>query len=212
MENQEMMVQGEMLESDGTLSTASYETAIMNPKAMNHLVKIAKTLSNSSILPAQYRGNIANCFVACEMAARMDVSPLFVMQNLHVIEGRPSWSSAACIALINGCGLFKDVRFNMVGEMGTPSRGCYVTAVRVDTGEKVQGTTVTIQLAIDEGWMERKGSKWKTMPEQMLKYRAAAFFARIECPNVLMGFMLDDESRDIGSSENNEKVKVQING
>ena len=212
MENQEMMVQGEMLESDGTLSTASYETAIMNPKAMNHLVKIAKTLSNSSILPAQYRGNIANCFVACEMAARMDVSPLFVMQNLHVIEGRPSWSSAACIALINGCGLFKDVRFNMVGEMGTPSRGCYISATRVGTGEHVQGTTVTLQLAIDEGWMERKGSKWKTMPEQMLKYRAAAFFARIECPNVLMGFMLDDESRDIGAAESNEKVKVQING
>ena len=211
MEGQEMIVQGEMLESDGTLSTASYETAIMNPKAMNHLVKIAKTLSNSSILPAQYRGNVANCFVACEMAARMDVSPLFVMQNLHVIEGRPSWSSSACIALINGCGLFKDVRFNMVGEAGAPSRGCYVTAVRADTGEKVQGTTVTIQLAIDEGWMERKGSKWKTMPEQMLKYRAAAFFARIECPNVLMGFMLDDESRDIGAAEN-EKVKVQING
>lgn len=133
------------------------------------------------------------------------------MQNLHVIEGRPSWSSSACIALINGCGLFKDVRFNMVGEMGAPSRGCYVTAVRADTGEKVQGTTVTIQLAIDEGWMERKGSKWKTMPEQMLKYRAAAFFARIECPNVLMGFMLDDESRDAGAAEN-EKVKVQING
>lgn len=206
-----MMVQGEMLESDGTLSTASYETAIMNPKAMNHLHKIAKTLSSSSILPAQYRGNVANCFVACEMAARMDVSPLFVMQNLHVIEGRPSWSSSACIALINGCGLFCHVRFNMVGEVGTPSRGCYVTAVRADSGEPVQGTTVTIQLAIDEGWMERKGSKWKTMPEQMLKYRAAAFFARIECPNVLMGFMLDDESRDIGAAEN-EKVKVQING
>lgn len=206
-----MMVQGEMLESDGTLSTASYETAIMNPKAMNHLVKIAKTLSSSSILPAQYRGNVANCFVACEMAARMDVSPLFVMQNLHVIEGRPSWSSSACIALINGCGLFRDVRFNMVGEAGAPSRGCYISAVRVGTGEHVQGTTVTIQLAIDEGWMERKGSKWKTMPEQMLKYRAAAFFARIECPNVLMGFMLDDESRDIGAAEN-EKVKVQING
>ena len=183
----------------------------MNPKAMNHLVKIAKTLSNSSILPAQYRGNVANCFVACEMAARMDVSPLFVMQNLHVIEGRPSWSSSACIALINGCGLFRDVRFNMVGEMGTPSRGCYISATRADTGEHVQGTTVTIQLAIDEGWMERKGSKWKTMPEQMLKYRAAAFFARIECPNVLMGFMLDDESRDIGMAEN-EKVKVSING
>lgn len=207
-----MMIQGEVLESDGTLSTASYETAIMNPKAMNHLVKIAKTLSNSSILPAQYRGNVANCFVACEMAARMDVSPLFVMQNLHVIDGRPSWSSSACIALINGCGLFKDVRFNMVGEVGTPSRGCCVSATRADTGEHVQGTTVTIQLAIDEGWMERKGSKWKTMPEQMLKYRAAAFFARIECPNVLMGFMLDDESRDIGAAENNEKVKVSING
>jgi hypothetical protein len=134
---------------------------------------------------------------------------MFVMQQMHVIEGRPAWSGQACVALIKGCGQFRDVRHHMFGEPGTPTWGCYVTAVRRDTGELVTGSKVTIQLAIDEGWMDKKGSKWKTMPEQMLKYRAASFFAKIECPNVLMGFLTDDEARDM-SNNNNEKVTVQI--
>ena len=207
MESQEIMiVQPDELQQ---LSEVGLEAAIMNPKAMNHIFKMAKTFAGSSMIPAAYRGNPSSCFVACELAARMDVSPSFVMQNLYIVDGRPSWSGQACVALIAGCGLFRDVRYNMIGERGTPEWGCFLSATRVSTGERVTGSAVTLQLAIDEGWMEKRGSKWKTMPEQMLKYRAASFFARTECPNVLMGFLTDDETRDI-SKEQTEKVKVEL--
>ena len=47
-----------------------------------------------------------------------------------------------------------------------------------------------------DGWHGKDGSKWKTMPEVMLKYRAAAFFARTECPEALMGVQTTDEIID----------------
>jgi hypothetical protein len=52
-------------------------------------------------------------------------------------------------------------------------------------------------MAKDEGWLTKNGSKWRTMPELMLKYRAAAFFARTECPEALYGFQTSDEVEDV---------------
>lgn len=199
----------QIVQTDEQVSEAIIETAIMNPKAMNQLAKVAKMYAAGTLVPPDYRNNPANCFIACEMAARMNLSPSFVMQNLFIVNGRPAWSGQACIALINGCGLFREVRFVMVDQPGTPSRGCYVEAVRKSTGQFVRGTCVTMQLATDEGWVNKSGSKWKTMPEQMLKYRAASFFARVECPNILMGFQLAEEIEDVHGTR--EKVKIELN-
>lgn len=196
--------------TDEQISGAVLETAIMNPKAMNQLAKVAKMYASGTLVPKDYVNNPANCFIACELAARLNVSPSFVMQNLYIVQGKPSWSGQACIALIKGCGLFSAVELVMVGEQGTPERGCYMKAVRNRDGSEVNGTTITLKLAQDEGWYSKPGSKWKTMPEQMLKYRAAAFFARTECPNILMGYQIDDEIRDTGRSE--EKVTVKLGG
>ena len=64
-----------------------------------------------------------------------------------------------------------------------------------------------MQMAKDEGWSTKSGSKWRTMPEQMMKYRAAAFFARVYCPNVLMGFQTTDEINDV---EREDKPKTVV--
>ena len=49
-------------------------------------------------------------------------------------------------------------------------------------------------MAKSEGWLSNP--KWKSMPEQMLAYRAAAFFARVYCPEVLMGVSAEGEIED----------------
>lgn len=211
MEDRSLQVFDEV--SPETISEAVIDTAIMNPKAMSQLSKVAKTFSMSTMVPPDYRNNVANCFVACEMAARMNLSPTFVMQNLFIVNGRPAWSGQACIALITGCGLFErgSLDYVYVGEIGTPGRGCYVQAVRRNNGKTVKGTVVSMQLAQDEGWVNKSGSKWKTMPEQMLKYRAAAFFARTECPNILMGFQLAEEVEDVHGTASQNKKTITIN-
>jgi len=154
-------------------------------KAFDQMARVANMLSKSTIVPQTYQGKPEDCFVAVEMAARMNTSPLFIMQNLYIVKGKPSWAGQACMAMINACGKFRNVKHVYTGTRGTDNRGCYVTAVRISDGEEVCGTEVTMKLVRDEGWISN--SKWKNMPEQMLGYRAASFFARMYCPEALMG-------------------------
>ena len=152
----------------------------------------AKALSASDLVPAQYKGNVANTLVALEIANRIGASPLMVMQNLHIIHGRPSWSSTFVIAAINGCGKFTTLRF--VGDL---AKGIKAVATEKATGETIEGPTVTMEMANAEGWVSKAGSKWKTMPELMMRYRAAAFFGRLYAPEITMGMHSVEEVVDI---------------
>lgn len=155
------------------------------------------------MLPQSYAGNVGACAIACDMAQRMNVSELFVMQNLYVVYGQPTWSGKSCKALIDNSGEFVGrTRYRMEGEEGTPSWGCRLIGVDKLTGEKVIGPKVTVQMAHDLGWWDKKGSYWPRMTEMMLKYRAAAYFARAECPEVLMGANVDYES---GAGDSDEE-------
>lgn len=163
--------------------------------------RMAKLLSMSDFAPERYRGKIANCVVAIDIANRMGISPLTAMQNLYFVHGSPSWSGQACRALIEHYGKFTDIDLVYIGEQGKPSWGCYMQAKRKTDGAVIKGATVTMEMAQKEGWEGKSGSKWKTMPELMMAYRAATFFARMHCPSVMMGFQTKEELQDIGTVE-----------
>lgn len=158
--------------------------------------RMAKLLAVSSIAPQAYRGNVADCVVAIDMANRMGISPLTVMQNSQIVYGNFSWKGTACKAMIDGCGKYKKTRYVEVGERGKDSWGYYLEATDKD-GEIIKGIPVTMAMAKSEGWYDKNGSKWKTMPELMMKYRASAFFMRTECANLAMGFLTAEENEDI---------------
>lgn len=177
-------------------------------KLMNSAWKMAGVLSQTAIVPQNYRGKQGDCLVAIDIGNRLGISPIMVMQNSQVVRGNFTWKGAACKAFIDGCGKFKDSEFVEVGERNSNEWGCYLQAVSIKTGRVVKGVTVTMQMAIDEGWVNKDGSKWKTMPELMMRYRAATFFARAECPEVLMGFKTADEIEDISGNEPEKTVTV----
>ena len=164
----------------------------------------AKALSASDLVPQQYKGNVANTLVALEIANRIGASPLMVMQNLHIIHGRPSWSSTFVIAAINGSGKFTALRF--VGDL---AKGIKAVATEKATGQTVEGPTVTMEMAKAEGWLNKAGSKWHTMPELMMRSRAAAFFGRLYAPEITMGMHSVEEVVDITTTQ--AEVVDQIN-
>ena len=175
-------------------------TVWTDKKQFDQLLRAANILSQTSIIPATYQGKPQDCFVALEMATRMGVSPLVVMQNMYVVKGKPAWAGQACTMFINSCGKFTQVKHVYTGEKGTDSRGCYVTATRISDGIQVNGVEVTLAMAKAEGWTAN--TKWRTMPELMLAYRASAFFARVHCPEALMGVQLADEIYDTDANRN----------
>ena len=193
-------------------TTETNNGPIFAPAQFEHAQRIAKVLSSSDLVPTQYKNNVANTLVALEMANRMGASPLMVMQNLHIIHGRPSWGSSFIIASLNSCGRFTILRF-----VGYADK-CKAVATDKATGEVLEGPTVSLAMAKAEGWLDKAGSKWKTMPELMLKYRAAAFFGRLYAPEVLMGMQTSEEVIDITPIQPasvdaiNEKIKANPKG
>jgi hypothetical protein len=215
---------------------------LLNLEAFELSQRIAKMLSASTLVPEQYRqtikvktgkdqyGNmtfreepnpngLANCVIALNMASRLNADPLMVMQNLYLIEGRPSWSSQFIMAAINSCGRFSALRFeledlgekeieytetvwenrskkNVVKKITIRDLSCVAFAVERETGERIESSKITMEMAVKEGWYGKNGSKWQTMPEQMLRYRAASFFGRVYAPELLMGLRSSEEEQE----------------
>ena len=165
-------------------------------KGIELAIRAANVLSKSTLVPKEYQGNVANCIIALNMANRMSADPLMVMQNLYIVYGNPGWSSQFLISTFNTSGKFSALRYEWVGDEGKDSWGCRAWAVEKATGEKLTGATVTIDLAKKEGWYSKNGSKWQTMPQQMLMYRAAAWFIRAYAPELAMGMHTSDEIFD----------------
>lgn len=207
--------------------------------------RAAKMLAHSTLVPVAYRvekeikeygkvvgyepqpSALPNCVVALNMAQRMNADPLMVMQNLYIVEGRPSWSSQFIIAAINSCGRYTPLRFDMSAkaepcdvpytevEWVKPPNGgksqkkviekkvrvanqtCIAWAIEKETGERLESPEISIEMAVAEGWLTKNGSKWQTMPEVMLRYRAAAFFGKLYAPELLMGLQTAEEAADI---------------
>jgi hypothetical protein len=185
-----------------SLSVQSNNMSIFNAGAdFGKAMQMAKVLSASSMVPQQYQGerNIPNILIAMDVAHRMNMPPFQVMQNLYVIQGRPSWSSPFLIAMIEQSGKFDPLRFEMSG-VGD-EYGCVAWTTLKGTKERVEGPKVDMAMAKAEGWYQKNGSKWKTMPDLMLRYRAAAFFARLHAFDVACGLQTAEEVYDVGGRE-----------
>jgi hypothetical protein len=161
----------------------------------------ANCWASSDLVPTQYQGRIANVIIALEVAKQINVSPLAVMQNLYIVHGRPAFEAKFLIAAANSSGKFSPLRYRFEGEEGKPSWGCRAVAVDLASKEELVGPLITMKLADDEGWTGKKGSKWKTMPELMLRYRAAAWWTRVYAPEISLGFQTTDEVIDVGPAQ-----------
>lgn len=167
------------------------------------LLRAAKGFSTSTLVPEAYRGpqGIGSCCIALEMANRMGASPLMVMQNLYIVHGNPGWSSKFLVACFNQCGRFSALRYEFTRDASGKPTECRAWAIEKETGERIDGPTVSLAMAQAEGWSTKSGSKWKTMPELMLMYRAAAFLIRVYAPEISMGLQTVDEVVDMGPVE-----------
>ena len=175
-------------------------------EAFENAQRMVKPFVNSNLVPTTFKGDVGACLIALNMANRMGADPLQVMQSLYIVHGKPSFSSAFLIACFNQSGRYTAIRYRMSGERDTDSWGCTAITTERSTGEAIEGVTVTIGMAKAEGWDTKTGSKWKTMPELMLRYRSAAFLIRSVAPEIALGFQTTEEVIDI-----TDKVQVVSN-
>lgn len=183
---------------------------------------------------------IANCMIAVETANRIGASPLMVMQNMYIVYGQPSWSAKFLIATVNACGRYKSLKYRMtflgkikdvpfettewVNVNGKNKKQtvtkkfpdevdnweCIAYTTEKNSDEVLESIPVTIEIAIKEGWYQKNGSKWRTMPKLMVQYRAATFWQRAYAPELSMGMRTDDEVRDTAEDIEYEDVSETV--
>lgn len=165
--------------------------AFANGEQFQMAMQAAEMLATSSMVPTTYQNNPGSCFIALNTALRLRMDPLMIMQNLYVVQGRPSWSGQFAIALVNICPKFELTWFEF--RNGQDFQAGVRMCAQLKTGQQVYGTWITPEMVKAEKW----GNKWQTMPEQMYQYRAAAFFARTNCPEALFGLSVEGEAEDM---------------
>lgn len=160
------------------------------------MLQVADTLCRSSIVPKRFSGDQGGTLIALDIAARMRTNPLMIMQNLYVVQGSPSFSGQFAIAAMRTCPKYKDFRFEYLNGKDYTA-GMRVVGIRADGGPDDIGTAITPDMPGKFGW----GPMWQKMPEQMYKYRAASWFVRTFCPEVLMGLPTTDELEDMPEAQ-----------
>lgn len=175
----------------------------------NLAYQMAKGMSQSTLVPQTFQNNPANCLIALEQSNRLNISPMAVMQNLYIVQGKPSFSSSFIIGLINASGKYDmELQFDEEEKDGKPY-AC--TCWTEKDGRKVTGIKITMDMAEKEGWSKKNGSKWNTIPQVMLRYRAASFFARMNCPELSIGLYSKEELDDFPSANGGKKGKASLN-
>lgn len=202
----------------GDITTTTEKELTPEQQAFDFLQRRARMYAQSDLVPPQFKASrdnplekaISNCIIAMEMAARIRANEVMVMQNLYIVHGRPAWSSQFLISMFNSTPGFEKLRYEFQGTEGSDDWKCRAYTTEQSTGEKLHGTWVSIDMAKKEGWHGKNGSKWKTMPEQMLRYRAAAFFIRTVAPEISMGIMTDEEVKETTAAIVDEPKRPMI--
>jgi hypothetical protein len=178
--------------TDDTTVTSSDNAVAATGSQAADMWKMATALSRATIIPKQYQGQAANCFVALDMAQRLGTGVMEIMQNTYVVHGTPGFSAKYVIGMCNQRGPFKGpIQFAWTPDQKNPSVTAW--AIVRETGDRVE-FTVDMNMAKAEGWTSN--AKYKTLPQSMLSYRAGVQLVRLYAPETMLGMQTAEELED----------------
>lgn len=192
-----------------TLPTQSAATPCYLPVPTNfeEAYRIAKVLAASDLVPKDYKGKPENCLVAMQWGADIGMPGLQALQNIAVINGRPSiWGDAAkALALSHpSC---EDIEEYLEGEGDDTVAVC----IAKRKGKKPSEQRFSVADAKKAGLWGKQGP-WTNYPKRMLQMRARGFSLRDAFPDALRGLVLAEEAQDYTEKNMGAAVVVDENG
>jgi hypothetical protein len=182
-----------MTDSTALTTTTSNNQALAflhDGAALDHLYRVSKAFSMSGMVPSHFLGKPEACMVALMYAQQLGEHPMVMFQEVSIINGRPNTSARFAISRANKSGLLQ-------GPITWKSKGqgdaleVTASAVLRETGEVITAM-VSMREAIADGWT--RNSKYKSIPEQMLRWRAATRLINLYIPEVLFGLGVKEEA------------------
>lgn len=171
----------------------------------------ATALSKSAFFPNALKNDVASAVIIYDLANRMNISVMEVAQSIFIIYNKPSFETKFLVARLNDSGKIKGSLRTVISD---DKRSAHCEATCSVTNEILKGMTYTLDIAKAEGLVDKQGSKWKTMPELMLRYRAQSNFINEFFPEIKFGCKTKEEIEDVETLDNSKmsnENKININ-
>lgn len=166
----------------------SQPVGFLNPQNVEQALAAAEHLAKSTLVPKDYQGNPGNILVAMQMGAELGLPPMQALQNVAVINGRPSLWGDAVLALVRGSGKLEDFHEEVTDEKA-------VCTVHRKGDSKPVVREFSMEDAKKAG-LAGKSGPWQQYPKRMMQMRARSFALRDAFPDVLRGVWSAEEAQD----------------
>ena len=167
------------------------------PTTITEAIQFSEMLASSQMVPKQYQGKPQDIMVCVQWGMELGLAPLQALQNIAVINGKPSVYGDAAMALVQASPLCEGVEEFIEGE-GTTNPIAVCVAYR--KGRKPVRSTFSVEDAKRAGLWGKQGP-WQAYPKRMLAMRARGFALRDAFPDVLKGLITAEEAQDYPSED-----------
>ena len=162
------------------------------PATLTEAIQFSDMLASSSMVPKAYQGKPQDILVCVQWGYEMGLAPMQALQNIAVINGKPSVYGDAAMALVQASNVCEDVEEFFEGE-GTPNPVAVCVAKR--KGRKPVTAKFSVEDAKRAGLWGKQGP-WSAYPKRMMQMRARGFALRDAFPDVLKGLITAEEAQD----------------
>ena len=164
------------------------------PKSMGEAIEFSKMISSSGMVPAAYKGKPQDILVAIQWGYEVGLQPMQALQNIAVINGKPSVYGDAAIALVKADPRCRGVKETIEGDGDNMIARCVVRRAYGDEIEETEATFSVEDAKRAKLW--GKQGPWQQYPKRMLSMRARGFAIRDAFPDAMKGMITAEEAQD----------------
>lgn len=162
------------------------------PATITEAIQFSEMLASSQMVPKAYQGKPQDIMVCVQWGYEIGLAPMQALQNIAVINGKPSVYGDAAMALVQASPVCEDIEEYFEGE-GTPNPVAVCVAKR--KGRKPVVAKFSVEDAKRAG-LWGKGGPWTAYPKRMMQMRSRGFALRDAFPDVLKGLITAEEAQD----------------
>jgi len=165
---------------------------ILRPASFNELAQFATMAAKSAMVPPSFRGKAEDIMLAVQMGSELGLAPMQALQNIAVINNRPSVWGDALIGLCRASPNCEDIAEKLDGD----GENMVATCMAKRRGASPVVARFSVADAKKAGLWGKAGP-WQQYPARMLQLRARGFALRDAFPDVLRGLISAEEARDM---------------
>jgi hypothetical protein len=172
------------------------------PTSITEAIKFSEMLAKSNMVPRAYQGKPEDILVCVQWGYEIGLAPMQALQNIAVINGKPSVYGDAAMALVLASPVCEGIEESIEDE-GTPNPVAVCIARR--RGRAPVESRFSVEDAKRAGLWGKQGP-WTAYPKRMLAMRARGFAIRDCFADVLKGLITAEEAQDYPSDKPTAKV------